>query len=152
MEEFGKRSKDTSIADYGLGDVKAAYWNLDPAELTEDTILNGQGFLTDTGALAIDTGEFTGRSPKDKYILKDETTETNLWWTSDTSKNDNKPIDKNIWDKLYKIVSDQLSHKKLYVVDAICGANNDSCLKVRFVMEVAWQAHFVKNMFYKQVS
>lgn len=80
MEEFGKRSKDTSIADYGLGDVKAAYWNLDPAELTEDTILNGQGFLTDTGALAIDTGEFTGRSPKDKLIVKDAQTENTIWW------------------------------------------------------------------------
>jgi phosphoenolpyruvate carboxykinase (ATP) len=102
---------------------------------------------TEYGAVNVMTGIYTGRSPKDKYILKDETTETNLWWTSDTSKNDNKPIDKNIWDKLYKIVSDQLSYKKLYVVDAICGANNDSCLKVRFVMEVAWQAHFVKNMF-----
>ena len=71
----------------------------------------------------------------------------NLWWSSENSKNDNKPINKNIWDNLYKIVSNQLSNKKLYVVDALCGANNDSCLKVRFVMEVAWQAHFVKNMF-----
>ena len=94
-----------------------------------------------------DTGKFTGRSPKDKYILKDETTKDNLWWSSEHSKNDNKPINKNIWDNLYKIVSNQLSNKKLYVVDALCGANNDSCLKVRFVMEVAWQAHFVKNMF-----
>ena len=102
---------------------------------------------TEYGAVNVMTGIYTGRSPKDKYILKDKTTEKNLWWTSDTSKNDNKPIDRNIWDKLYKIVSDQLSDKKLYVVDAICGANNDSCLKVRFVMEVAWQAHFVKNMF-----
>ena len=102
---------------------------------------------TEYGAVNVMTGIYTGRSPKDKYILKDETTENNLWWTSDISKNDNKPIDKNIWDSLYKTVSNQLSYKKLFVVDAICGANNDSCLRVRFVMEVAWQAHFVKNMF-----
>ena len=102
---------------------------------------------TEYGAVNVMTGIYTGRSPKDKYILKDETTENNLWWSSETSKNDNKPIDKKIWNNLYKIVSNQLSNKKLYVVDALCGANNDSCLKVRFVMEVAWQAHFVTNMF-----
>ena len=102
---------------------------------------------TEFGAVNVMTGIYTGRSPKDKYILKDETTEKNLWWTSETSKNDNKPIDKKIWNDLYNIVSNQLSNKKLYVVDAFCGANNDSCIKVRFVMEVAWQAHFVKNMF-----
>ena len=102
---------------------------------------------TEYGAVNVMTGIYTGRSPKDKYILKDETTKDNLWWSSEHSKNDNKPINKNIWDNLYKIVSNQLSNKKLYVVDALCGANNDSCLKVRFVMEVAWQAHFVKNMF-----
>ena len=102
---------------------------------------------TEYGAVNVMTGIYTGRSPKDKYILKDETTKDNLWWSSENSKNDNKPINKNIWDNLYKIVSNQLSNKKLYVVDALCGANNDSCLKVRFVMEVAWQAHFVKNMF-----
>ena len=102
---------------------------------------------TEYGAVNVMTGIYTGRSPKDKYILKDETTENNLWWSSETSKNDNKPIDKKNWNNLYKIVSNQLSNKKLYVVDALCGANNDSCLKVRFVMEVAWQAHFVTNMF-----
>ena len=102
---------------------------------------------TQNGAVNVMTGIYTGRSPKDKYILKDETTEDNLWWTSDFARNDNKPIDKNVWDHLYKIVSKQLSNKKLYVVDAFCGANKDTCLSVRFVVEVAWQAHFVKNMF-----
>ena len=102
---------------------------------------------THNGAVNVMTGIYTGRSPKDKYILKDETTEDNLWWTSDFARNDNKPIDKNVWDHLYKIVSKQLSNKKLYVVDAFCGTNKDTCLSVRFVMEVAWQAHFVKNMF-----
>ena len=93
------------------------------------------------------TGIYTGRSPKDKYILKDNTTENNLWWTSELSKNDNKPIDNNVWNNLKKLVTDQLSSKKLYIIDAFCGANKDTCLKVRFVVEVAWQAHFVKNMF-----
>ncbi len=102
---------------------------------------------THNGAVNVMTGIYTGRSPKDKYILKDETTEDNLWWTSDFARNDNKPIDKNVWDHLYDIVSKQLSNKKLYVVDAFCGTNKDTCLSVRFVMEVAWQAHFVKNMF-----
>ena len=102
---------------------------------------------TEYGAVNVMTGIYTGRSPKDKYILKDETTKNNLWWTSEFSKNDNKPIDKETWDSLYSIVSKQLSNKKLYVVDAFCGANKDTCLSVRFVMEVAWQAHFVKNMF-----
>ena len=102
---------------------------------------------TEFGAVNVMTGIYTGRSPKDKYILKDETTKNNLWWASETTKNDNKPIDKNTWDNLHNLVSNQLSNKKIYVVDALCGSNKDSCLKVRFIMEVAWQAHFVKNMF-----
>ena len=79
---------------------------------------------THNGAVNVMTGIYTGRSPKDKYILKDETTEDNLWWTSDFAKNDNKPIDRTVWDHLYKTVSEQLSNKKIYVVDAFCGANN----------------------------
>ena len=93
---------------------------------------------TQNGAVNVMTGIYTGRSPKDKYILKDATTEGNLWWTSDFAKNDNKPIDKTVWDHLYNTVSEQLSNKKIYVVDAFCGANKDTCLKVRFVMEVAF--------------
>jgi len=79
MNEYGRKAKNASIADFGLGNVRNAYWNLDPAELVEDVILQGEGFLTDTGALAIDTGEFTGRSPKDKFIVKDSTTENTVW-------------------------------------------------------------------------
>ena len=96
-----------------------------------------QGFekvqKTEFGAVNVMTGIYTGRSPKDKYILKDETTKDNLWWTSELSKNDNKPIDITVWNNLYGIVSSQLSNKKLYVVDAFCGSNKDTCLKVRFV-------------------
>ena len=102
---------------------------------------------TEYGALNVKTGIYTGRSPKDKYIVKDETTEDNFWWTSSDRKNDNKPISQEVWEDLKLNVTKQLSNKKLYIIDAFCGANKDTCLKVRFVMEVAWQAHFVKNMF-----
>ena len=102
---------------------------------------------TEYGALNVKTGIYTGRSPKDKYIVKDKTTEDNFWWTSNDRKNDNKPISQEVWEDLKLNVTKQLSNKKLYIIDAFCGANKDTCLKVRFVMEVAWQAHFVKNMF-----
>ena len=102
---------------------------------------------TEYGALNVKTGIYTGRSPKDKYIVKDKTTEDNFWWTSSVRKNDNKPISQEVWEDLKTNVAKQLSYKKLYVIDAFCGANKDTCLKVRFIMEVAWQAHFVKNMF-----
>ena len=102
---------------------------------------------TEYGALNVKTGIYTGRSPKDKYIVKDKTTEDNFWWTSSDRKNDNKPISQEVWEDLKLNVTKQLSNKKLYIIDAFCGANKDTCLKVRFVMEVAWQAHFVKNMF-----
>ena len=102
---------------------------------------------TEYGALNVKTGIYTGRSPKDKYIVKDKTTEDNFWWTSSDRKNDNKPISQEVWEDLKLNVTKQLSNKKLYIIDAFCGANKGTCLKVRFVMEVAWQAHFVKNMF-----
>ena len=106
-----------------------------------------RGFVTDTGAVNVFTGEYTGRSPKDKFIVKDDVTADTLWWTGNGTKNDNKPISQEVWSELKSLVTTQLSHKKLYVIDGYCGANENSCLKVRFVMEVAWQAHFVKNMF-----
>ena len=107
--------------------------------------------VTDLGAVAVDTGEFTGRSPKDKYIVKDDTTRDTLWW-SDQGKNDNKAIDQAVWDDLKEAVGDQLSGKRLFVVDTFCGANKDTRLSVRFVCEVAWQAHFVKNMFVRPTA
>ncbi len=106
-----------------------------------------KGYVSNTGAVNVFTGEHTGRSPKDKYIVKDETTEQTLWWTNDTNHNDNKPINQSTWDDLKKLSTNQLSNKRLFVVDAFCGANENTRLAVRFVMEVAWQAHFVKNMF-----
>jgi phosphoenolpyruvate carboxykinase (ATP) len=99
------------------------------------------------GAVAVDTGEFTGRSPKDKYIVMDDTTSENMWWTSDAVKNDNKQITPAVWDDLKELVTGQLSGKRLFVIDGYCGANPDTRLSIRIITEVAWQAHFVKNMF-----
>ncbi len=122
------------------------------AEETRDDL---QGFersiISELGAVAVDTGEFTGRSPKDKYIVKDDVTRDTLWW-SDQGKNDNQSIDQNVWNDLRNTVTEQLSGKRLFVVDTFCGANKDSRLAVRFVMEVAWQAHFVTNMFIRPTA
>ncbi len=111
-----------------------------------DSSLQGfeQGVETNTGAVAVKTGVFTGRSPKDRYIVKDATTENTIWWDGTI----NKPVSTPVWDELKGLVVDQLSTaKKLYVVDTFCGTNENTRLKVRFVVEVAWQAHFVTNMF-----
>ena len=104
------------------------------------------GVVTELGAVNVLTGEYTGRSPKDKYITLDAVTENTVWWTG-AFKNDNKPITPEVWTKLKKTATDQLSGKRLYIVDAFCGANHDTRLAVRFITEVAWQAHFVTNMF-----
>lgn len=103
-----------------------------------------KGLETSTGAVAVDTGIFTGRSPKDKYFVRDEITEKHMWWNDKI----NRPVDKSVWNSCKEIVTDELATSpKLYVVDAFCGANKKTQMKVRFVMEVAWQAHFVVNMF-----
>ncbi|MEL5639079.1 phosphoenolpyruvate carboxykinase (ATP) [Serratia ureilytica] len=107
-----------------------------------------RGTLTQLGAVNVATGEFTGRSPKDKYIVRDDTTRDTVWWSDNgTGKNDNQPLSPEVWQHLKTLVGNQLSGKRLFVVDAFCGANVDTRLKVRFITEVAWQAHFVKNMF-----
>lgn len=104
--------------------------------------------VTDSGAVAVDTGIFTGRSPKDKYLVRDDFTKETVWWSDiEQGKNDNHPITPEIWTHLKSLVAKQLSGKRLFIVDAFCGANEDTRLKVRFITEVAWQAHFVKNMF-----
>jgi phosphoenolpyruvate carboxykinase (ATP) len=116
-------------------------------ETREDLQGYEKGFVTELGAVAVDTGEFTGRSPKDKYIVMDDTTRENMWWTSDAVKNDNKQITPAVWDDLKELVTGQLSGKRLFVIDGYCGTNPDTRLSIRIITEVAWQAHFVKNMF-----
>ncbi|MEQ8313023.1 MAG: phosphoenolpyruvate carboxykinase (ATP) [Gammaproteobacteria bacterium] len=148
---------DEQVADhpdlsvYGITNVERVHYNPSYEFLFRhemDPTLEGyeRAVLTESGALAVNTGEFTGRSPKDKYLVKDDTTKDTVWW-SDQGNNDNKPIGELVWNELKTLVTEQLSGKELYVVDAFCGANEDTRLSVRFITEVAWQAHFVKNMF-----
>ena len=111
-----------------------------------------KGQETELGAVNVMTGIYTGRSPKDKFFVKDATSENTIWWTSDEYKNDNKPVTEATWAELKKIAQKELSNKKLYVVDAFCGANPATRLKVRFIVEVAWQAHFVTNMFIRPTA
>ncbi|WP_306349808.1 phosphoenolpyruvate carboxykinase (ATP) [Flavobacterium sp. '19STA2R22 D10 B1'] len=152
MDNNSLFTKTISLEKYGINDVKEIIYNPSFDLLYNDELnpnLQGyeKGFLTELGAVNVMTGDFTGRSPKDKYIVKDDVTKDTIWWTSDKAVNDNKPISPDTWNALKETTVKQLSGKKLYVVDAFCGANEDTRLKVRFIMEVAWQAHFVKNMF-----
>lgn len=140
------------LSKYGITEVAEIVHNPSYEQLfEEETKANLYGFekgqVSELGAVNVMTGEFTGRSPKDKYIVKDSVSEDTIWWTSDKAKNDNKTITKDIWDDLKETTVNQLSNKKLYVIDAFLGSNRETGLKVRFIMEVAWQAHFVKNMF-----
>ena len=124
-----------------------SYDQLYEAELQPDLTGYDRGQLTELGAVNVMTGVYTGRSPKDKFFVLDDTTRDTIWWTTPEYPNDNKPTSQETWQELKRIATEELSGKKLYVVDAFCGANPDTRLKIRFIMEVAWQAHFVTNMF-----
>ena len=137
---------------YGIEGVEKIYHNLSYEELYQhemDPSLTGfdKGQLTELGAVNVMTGIFTGRSPKDKYIVDDANSHDKVWWTTEGYKNDNHPMSEQVWAEVKKIAVNALCNKKLYVVDAFCGANKDTRMAVRFIMEVAWQAHFIKNMF-----
>lgn len=143
---------DLDLSPYGIVDVEEIVYNpsfdqLFAEETNPDLEGYEKGVVTDMGAVAVRTGIFTGRSPKDKYIVLDDVSRDTLWWTADSAPNDNKPISAEVWNDLKKLVADQLSAKRLFVVDTFCGANEKVRLKVRFICEVAWQAHFVTNMF-----
>ncbi len=141
------------LSKYGIQSYDHIYYNLSYDELYKhETNPELEGFekayLTQNGALSVDTGIFTGRSPKDKYIVEEETSKGNIWWkNSRRTASDNKPISKDTWNDLRATAAEELTGKKLYVQDGYCGANEDTRIKIRFVCEVAWQAHFVKNMF-----
>jgi phosphoenolpyruvate carboxykinase (ATP) len=145
--------KKLKLEQYGIRGVTEVVYNPSYEQLYKeelDPTLEGfeVGILSEFGAVKVDTGIFTGRSPKDKYIVKDATTEDTVWWRSETARSsDNKPISREVWEHGFNLAKEQLSGKRLFVVDGFCGANEDTRLNVRFVMEVAWQAHFVKNMF-----
>ncbi len=106
-----------------------------------------KGQVSELGAVNVMTGVYTGRSPKDKFIVMDENSKDTVWWTSDEYKNDNHPASVETWNVLKDLAVKELSNKRLFVVDAFCGANKDTRMAVRFIVEVAWQAHFIKNMF-----
>ncbi|MBE6678514.1 MAG: phosphoenolpyruvate carboxykinase (ATP) [Ruminococcaceae bacterium] len=140
------------LSKYGITGVKEVIHNPSYEELfvaETDPSLEGyeKGQLTELGAVNVMTGIYTGRSPKDKFIVMDENSKDTVWWTSDEFKNDNHPCSEESWKVLKELAVKQLCDKKLYVVDVFCGANADSRMAIRFIMEVAWQAHFVTNMF-----
>ena len=140
------------LAKYGISGVTEIVYNPSYEVLFEEETKEGlEGFevgqKTELGAVNVMTGIYTGRSPKDKYIVMDENSKDTVWWTSDEYKNDNHPMSEEVWATLKDLAVAELSNKKLFVVDAFCGANVDTRMAVRFIMEVAWQAHFVKNMF-----
>ena len=144
-------SNTIDLSQYGITDAKEIIHNpsfdlLFEEETREDLTGYEKGTVSNLGAVAVDTGIFTGRSPKDKYIVMDDVSRDTVWWSTQ-GKNDNKPLSEENWGNLKKIVTNQLSGQRLFVVDTFCGANKDTRLSVRFIVEVAWQAHFVKNMF-----
>ncbi|MEM7871847.1 phosphoenolpyruvate carboxykinase (ATP) [Morganella morganii] len=141
------------LEQYGIRDAAEIIYNPSYDLLFDEETRPGltgyeHGVVTASGAVAVDTGIFTGRSPKDKYLVRDDLTRDTVWWADQgKGKNDNKPLSQDTWNSLKHLITNQLSGKRLFVVDAFCGANADTRLKVRFITEVAWQAHFVKNMF-----
>ncbi len=142
MNEYGKKANGADLAALGLGNVETAFWNLSPAALVEDTILRDQGTLADSGALAIDTGEFTGRSPKDRFIVCDSNTEDFVWWG-----NINIKFESEKFDLLYDKMCAYLSGKDIYVRDVYACADPKHRLNIRVVNEYPWSNMFVYNMF-----
>ena len=143
---------EINLSKYGITGTKEIVHNPSYELLFEEETKPGlegfeKGQVSELGAVNVMTGIYTGRSPKDKFIVLDENSKDTVWWTSDEYKNDNHPASIETWDAVKKIALNELSDKKLYVVDAFCGANKDTRMAIRFIMEVAWQAHFVKNMF-----
>ena len=142
---------------YGITGVTEIVYNPSYDELFREETKKGlrgfeKGQETEMGAVNVMTGVYTGRSPKDKFFVKNEASADSVWWTSDEYKNDNKPCTEEAWADLKAKAVKQLSGKRLFVVDTFCGANESTRMKVRFIMEVAWQAHFVTNMFIRPTA
>ena len=145
---------NVDLTRYGITGTKEMFYNPSYEKLYEDEMkpeLTGydKGVETELGAVNVMTGVYTGRSPKDKFIVMDAKSKDTVWWTTPEYPNDNHPASEETWEACKKLAIDELSNKDLYVVDAFCGANKDTRMAVRFIMEVAWQAHFVRNMFIK---
>ncbi|MBR0112351.1 MAG: phosphoenolpyruvate carboxykinase (ATP), partial [Clostridia bacterium] len=140
------------LSKYGISGVTEIVHNPSFEFLFEEETKPGlegfdKGQVTELGAVNVMTGIYTGRSPKDKYIVMDENSKDTVWWTTPDYPNDNHPLSEENWAKLKKIAIDELSDKRHFVVDAFCGTNPDTRMAIRFIMEVAWQEHFIKNMF-----
>ena len=149
--------KNLDLTQYGITGTTEIVHNPSYEQLFEEETKLGlvgyeKGQVTELGAVNVMTGVFTGRSPKDKYIVDDPQSHNNVWWTSDAYKNDNHPMSEKVWGEVKALAQKELSNKRLFVVDAFCGANKETRLAVRFIMEVAWQAHFVTNMFIRPTA
>ncbi|MDP4665237.1 MAG: phosphoenolpyruvate carboxykinase (ATP) [Flavobacteriaceae bacterium] len=142
MNQYGRRSETASLDAIGLGHIGTAYWNLTPAELVEETIIQGQGILSNTGALAVDTGKFTGRSPKDRFVVCDENTENTVFWGDVNIK-----FTPEKFDALYQRMRAYLTNKDLYVRDAKACADPTYNMNIRVVTEFPWSNMFASNMF-----
>ena len=145
---------DIDLTQYGITGTTEILYNPSYEALFDEEMQPGltgyeKGQMTELDAVNVMTGEFTGRSPKDKFIVEDDVSRDTVWWTSDEYPNDNHRASQKAWEGVIDIAKKELSNKKLYVVDGFCGANKDTRMAVRFIMEVAWQAHFVRNMFIK---
>ena len=148
---------ELDLTKYGITDVKEIVYNPSYDFLYEEEMkpsLEGyeKGQLTELGSVNVMTGIYTGRSPKDKYIVMDENSRDTVWWNSPEYPNDNHVMSEEVWAKVKDLAVKKLCGKRLFVVDAFCGANKDTRMPVRFIMEVAWQAHFVRNMFIKPTA
>ena len=151
-KEVDSKMANVDLSKYGITGVTEIVHNPSYELLFEEETKAGLegyevGKETELGAVNVMTGIYTGRSPKDKYIVMDENSKDTVWWTSDEYKNDNHPMSEDVWATVKDLAKKELSNKRLFVVDAFCGANHDTRMAVRFIVEVAWQAHFVTNMF-----
>ena len=145
------------LVKYGITGTTEVVYNPTYEALFEEETLPGlegfeKGVNTELSAVNVMTGVYTGRSPKDKFIVLDENSKDSIWWTTEEYKHDNKPASQEAWKECKQLAVEELSNKKLYVVDGFCGANKDTRMAVRFIMEVAWQAHFVTNMFIRPTA
>ncbi len=147
MNEIGLKAQDASVAQLGLAHVEMAYWNLNPSELVEETIMRGQGTLTDVGALAVDTGEFTGRSPKDKFVVYDENTKDSVWWGDVNNR-----FEADKFDALHNRMLAYLSGKEIWVRDAYACADPQFRINIRVVNEYPWSNLFSYNLFLRPTA
>ena len=149
--------KNIDLSKYGITGTTEIVYNPSYEMLFEEETKPGlegyeKGQVSELGAVNVMTGIYTGRSPKDKFIVMDDNSKDTVWWTSEEYKNDNHPASVETWNTVKDIAIKELSGKRLFVVDAFCGANKDTRMAIRFIMEVAWQAHFVKNMFIRPTA